>query len=87
MRILKSSRSHLHEVEESYFEHMGHAARFGGRMILAGSACLAHAVCPALFPRTGSGEISRLHHEMSRRSSEEIGEERGPFVSMHGFRS
>ena len=59
--------SHPRSVGESYIEHMGVAARFGGTMVLAGIAVLIHALVPALFTRTGSLAIKRLYGEMKRR--------------------
>lgn len=58
---------HPRSVGEDYLEHAGVAARFGGTMIAAGLACLAHAAVPALFPRTGSDTVRRLHDGLSRR--------------------
>jgi hypothetical protein len=55
---------HPAAVGESYGQHMGMAFSFGGRMILAGFACLLHGLLPFLFVKTGSGAISRLHEEM-----------------------
>ncbi len=55
---------HPHSVGESYGEHMGVAFGFGWRMVLAGLACLVHAVLPFLFVKTGSRTISVLHDRM-----------------------
>lgn len=55
---------HPHSVGESYTEHMGVAFGFGWRMVLAGLACLVHAVLPFLFVKTGSRAIGELHDRM-----------------------
>lgn len=55
---------HPASVGESYVEHMGQAGYFGGRMILAGVACLLHGLLPFLFTRTGSRTIEHLHGRM-----------------------
>ncbi len=55
---------HPHSVGESYGEHLVVAGRFGVTLIVAGLACLAHALVPALFERTGSAAIERLHNRM-----------------------
>lgn len=61
---------HPASVGESYTEHMAMAGGFGGRMILAGLACLVHAVLPFLFVRTGSAAVAELHDRMvANRSS------------------
>ncbi|MFD1949974.1 DUF6356 family protein [Sphingomonas arantia] len=55
---------HPHAVGETYLEHLRTAAWFAGTMLLAGTACLIHALFPALFVRTGSEAIARLHDRM-----------------------
>ena len=55
---------HPASVGETYLEHMGSASFFGGRMILAGMACMLHGLLPFLFTRTGRNTIEILHHRM-----------------------
>ena len=55
---------HPASVGESYGEHLLVAGRFGGRLLLAGLACLVHALLPFLFVKTGSNAIRALHEEM-----------------------
>ena len=55
---------HPRSVGESYLEHQRHAFGFGMSLLGAGLACLVHAVVPALFVRTGSEAITRLHDRM-----------------------
>ena len=55
---------HPASVGETYVQHLGSASFFGSRMILAGAACLVHAIFPFLFVRTGSAAISELHEAM-----------------------
>lgn len=55
---------HPTSVGESYGQHMGQAVCFGGRMILAGIACLVHGFLPFLFVRTGSRAIADLNDRM-----------------------
>lgn len=55
---------HPASVGESYLEHMAHAGGFGLSLILAGMACLVHAIIPAWFISTGSNAIRRLHDRM-----------------------
>ena len=55
---------HPASVGESYSEHLVTAAGFGLRMLVAGSACLVHAVLPFLFVKTGSAQITKLHDRM-----------------------
>lgn len=60
---------HPRDVRESYGEHALVAARFGMAMIGGGLACLVHGLVPALFTRTGSDTVNRLHAGMIRRAS------------------
>ncbi|NIM74269.1 MAG: hypothetical protein GTO67_00170 [Gammaproteobacteria bacterium] len=55
---------HLDSVQESYLEHGRHALGFAAHMFVGSLACLAHALCPFLFERTGSDIIRRLHDRM-----------------------
>ena len=55
---------HPTSVGETYYEHLLRAAWFGSRMLLAGCACLVHAVFPFLFVKTGSQAIEQLHTAM-----------------------
>lgn len=55
---------HPASVGESYGEHFAQASMFGARLIVAGCACLVHAVLPFLLTVTGSNSVIRLHREM-----------------------
>ncbi len=59
-----SFTDHPNSVGESYAEHFVAAGGFGVRLLWAGFACLAHAVLPFLFERTGSKQITLLHEKM-----------------------
>jgi hypothetical protein len=52
---------HPAAVGETYGEHLTFATGVGGRLILAGIACLLHGFFPFLFERTGSRTIIDLH--------------------------
>lgn len=58
---------HPHEVGETYFEHMGVAARVGLKMAGGALACFVHAVFPFLCVRTGSSTIDQLHRQIHKR--------------------
>ncbi len=55
---------HPASVDETYMEHMGVATSFGLHMVLAGLACLVHALFPFLFVKTGSLAIAGLYERM-----------------------
>lgn len=52
---------------ETYLSHLRTAAGFGVQLLVAGLACLVHALLPFLFVRTGSDCICRLYERMSAR--------------------
>lgn len=52
---------HPASVGESYTQHMRVAGGFGIAMLLGALACFAHALLPAVFKRTGSSTVKRLH--------------------------
>ena len=58
---------HPRTVGESYAGHARTAAGFGLAMVGGGLACLVHAAVPALFTRTGSDTVKRLHARMKAR--------------------
>jgi hypothetical protein len=62
-----SLTKHLDEVGETYGEHFAHAGGYGVTLVVAGLACLVHAVAPFLFERTGSDAIRTLHGRMASR--------------------
>lgn len=71
---------HPESVGETYFEHLESASGFGGRMVLAGFACLLHGVFPFLFVTTGSKTIRHLHetmiaHRSRRRAAPELADQ------------
>jgi len=57
---VSTTREHLQNVDESYFEHQCHAAGYGWRLMRAGLACFVHALLPSRCVGTASDEIIRL---------------------------
>jgi Family of unknown function (DUF6356) len=64
MDMHKLFTEHPQSVGETYGEHMVRATCFGGRMVVAGLACMLHAWLPFIFVRTGSQAINELHARM-----------------------
>ena len=58
---------HPASVDETYSQHLATASGFGGRMILAGLACMVHGLLPCLFSHTASDQIRALTREMDSR--------------------
>lgn len=63
-RLRALMTDHPASVNETYWQHMGMAFSFGGRMIFAGLACLLHGLLPFLFVKSGSNAIEELHARM-----------------------
>lgn len=59
--MLRLFTEHPATVGETWGEHWVFASRLGGRMVLAGLACMIHAWLPFLFKRTASTAIKELH--------------------------
>jgi hypothetical protein len=55
---------HPESVGETYGEHLVRATVFGARMVMAGIACMVHALLPFVFVRTGSVAIEELHAQI-----------------------
>ncbi len=64
MDLQRLFTEHPASVGETYAEHLVRAWCFGGRMVLAGFACMLHAIVPFVFVRTGSQAIEELNAQM-----------------------
>ena len=64
MTSMRLFTDHPASVGENYREHLVTASGFGARMVLAGLACMVHALLPFLFVKTGSQQISGLYDQM-----------------------
>jgi len=67
MDLQRMFTEHPASVGETYGQHLVHASYFGGRMVLAGLACMLHALLPFIFVRTGSEAIEQLNARMLAR--------------------
>jgi hypothetical protein len=65
--VIRSSKAHLDEVDERYFEHFGAALAISFQLLKAGLACALHALIPALCTRTASRCIGQVTARMSAR--------------------
>jgi hypothetical protein len=64
MSLHRLFTEHPESVGETYGEHLVRASCFGGRMVVAGLACMVHALLPFIFVHTGSQAIDELHARM-----------------------
>ncbi len=76
MKLLSVVTSHPASVGETYLEHFAAACGFGLRLLLAGAACLVHALLPCVLQRTASAMVASLHSRMvlarARQSVEDV---------------
>ena len=72
--------SHPQSVGETYLEHQRMAFSFAGPLLLAGLACLHHAIIPGLCERTASSKIEMLHNRL-------VVNRRGPAKNFASFES
>ena len=55
---------HPRDVGESYFEHFGHSASYGFRVLGIACCCFIHALVPAAHKTTASSRICKLADEL-----------------------
>ena len=60
---------HPRSAGQRYFEHMGFAHRFGGRMLLGALAALVHGFFPRLCRTTASDVVRALHASLHQRDA------------------
>jgi hypothetical protein len=59
--MLKSSKKHLKETNESYFQHMKIASKIFLQMFLGSLMALVHSIVPAFFKTDASQRIKDLY--------------------------
>lgn len=65
--MISSSQTHLEDVGESYFEHLGAALSFSASLARASVACAIHALIPGICTHTASQSIADLQSRFSKR--------------------
>ncbi|MFT5482545.1 MAG: hypothetical protein ACI9GW_001196 [Halieaceae bacterium] len=58
--MLKTSKVHLDDVDESYFEHQRVAFNYGYRCLKAAMMAFIHGLVPSLFQTSASELVSSL---------------------------
>jgi hypothetical protein len=66
-RISKLFIDHPASVDETYLGHMGFAAWFAGKLLLAAGAAIIHAFLPFLFETTASRIVRGLAERTQNR--------------------
>jgi hypothetical protein len=70
--MLKVSRSHLRDCNETYVAHFGAALRISWTLAGAALACAVHAFVPGLFTRTASTRVEQVRDGiLARRAASE----------------
>ncbi len=70
-------QAHPKSVGETYGMHLVQALSFSGRLLVAGCACLVHAVLPFLFVKTASHTVDELYDRMVLHRSRAVDLKRG----------
>ena len=58
--MIKSSKSHLESVDETYFEHQAVAFRYGFRCLIAALMAFVHGIIPGFFQTSASDLVKKL---------------------------
>ena len=64
--MIKDSKEHLNEINETYLQHMAVAFKIAINMFLTSIICLIHGLIPGLFKKTASSQITKMHEIVSR---------------------
>ena len=68
--MISSSKKHLENAKESYFEHMFFALKISINLILGGLMALIHSIVPGIFTKSASGIILNLSDQIKERKKE-----------------
>jgi hypothetical protein len=68
--MVRASKNHLAQVDESYFEHLAAALGFAVALAKASVACGLHALIPALCTHTASQSVAELQAKLVRRAAQ-----------------
>ena len=60
---------HPRSLGMSWWGHGVGAIRIGGELIVAGAACIVHAIVPGWFTETAGRTVVRLHDHMQKRKA------------------
>ena len=67
--IARLFRDHPRSLGMSWVSHGVGAVAIGAKMIVAGAACIVHAIIPGLFTETAGRTVVGLHEQMTRRKA------------------
>tara|TARA_B100001996_G_scaffold53747_1_gene38198 strand:+ start:362 stop:562 length:201 start_codon:yes stop_codon:yes gene_type:complete len=66
--MIKNSKNHLKEANETYIKHLSTASKIGLMMIFGGLQAVLHAIIPGILTKSASEKIKKLYKIVSERS-------------------
>jgi len=66
--MIKDSKEHLNDANETYVQHFKTAVKIGFIMILGGFQAVFHAIIPGILKKSASDKIKKLHEFVEDRS-------------------
>ena len=63
--MIKDSKKHLEQANETYFHHLSAAIKIGFTMIIGGFQALIHALIPGILTKDASEKIKKLYQLVS----------------------
>ena len=66
--MIKDSKEHLKEANETYIKHLKKALLIGFTMILGGFQAISHAIIPGILKKSASDKIKKLYEFVADRS-------------------
>ena len=66
--MIKDSKEHLNDANETYVQHFKTAVKIGFIMILGGFQAVFHAIIPGILKKSASDKIKKLHEFVADRS-------------------
>jgi hypothetical protein len=67
--MVRASKNHLAQVDESYFEHLAAALGFAFALAKASVACGLHALIPAFCTHSASRSVAELQRKLVMRAA------------------
>ncbi len=66
--MIKDSKQHLRDANDTYIQHFKIAIKIGFIMILGGFQAILHAIIPGILKKSASDKIKKLYELVSNRS-------------------
>jgi len=65
--MLKDSKKHLNDANETYIEHLITALKIAFTMIYGGFQAILHAIIPGILTKSASDKIKKLYDYVDKR--------------------